>query len=96
MKRLLGKLQTKSSSSSKGSSKSQPTSFDEKPPPYASRAKNLPQVPPQESDPSLLGASISGLKLVFDIARESADAFPPLKSLLGGLSAIIKNYNVRT
>jgi len=33
--------------------------------------------------------------MLLDIAKESADAFPPLKSCLGGISALIKHYDVR-
>ena len=29
-----------------------------------------------------------------DIAKESSDAFPPLKSCLGGINALIKHYDV--
>ena len=32
---------------------------------------------------------------LLDIANESADAFPPLKSCLGGINALIKYYEVR-
>ncbi|KAF9784597.1 hypothetical protein BJ322DRAFT_1195506 [Thelephora terrestris] len=35
---------------------------------------------------------IDGTKIVLDIAKESADAFPPLKSCLGGITALIKHY----
>ena len=31
-------------------------------------------------------------KALLDIAKESADAFPPLKSCLGGINALIKHY----
>lgn len=34
-------------------------------------------------------------KVLLDIAKESADAFPPLKSCLGGISALINHYDVR-
>ena len=34
-------------------------------------------------------------KMLLDIAKESADAFPPLKSCLGGISALINHYEVR-
>ena len=37
-----------------------------------------------------------GLKILFDIAKESADWFPPLKSALGGIGALIKHYEVLT
>ena len=35
-----------------------------------------------------------GLKILLDVAKESADWFPPLKSALGGVSAVIKHYEV--
>jgi hypothetical protein len=34
-------------------------------------------------------------KLAINLAKESADAFPPLKSVVGGLSAILKHCDVR-
>jgi hypothetical protein len=34
------------------------------------------------------------MKILLDIAKESADWFPPLKSALGGVSAIVKHYEV--
>ena len=33
-------------------------------------------------------------KILLDIAKESADWFPPLKSALGGVNALIKHYEV--
>ena len=33
--------------------------------------------------------------LVIDVLKESSDAFTPLKSVVGGLSAILKHYDVR-
>jgi hypothetical protein len=38
---------------------------------------------------------IDGMKSLLDIANESADAFPPLKSCLGGINALMKYYEVR-
>ena len=38
---------------------------------------------------------IDATKAILDIANESADAFPPLKSCLGGINALIKHYEVR-
>jgi hypothetical protein len=35
------------------------------------------------------------VKILLDIAKESSDAFPPLKSCLGGINALIKHYEVR-
>ena len=35
-----------------------------------------------------------GTKILLDIAKESADWCSPLKSALGGLSALIKHYEV--
>jgi len=37
---------------------------------------------------------VDGLKIPLDVAKESADWFPPLKSALGGVSALIKHYEV--
>ena len=33
-------------------------------------------------------------KILLDIAKESSDWFPPLKSALGGMSALVKHYEV--
>jgi len=38
---------------------------------------------------------IDGLRMLLDIANESASALPPLKSCLGGICAIIKHCEVR-
>ena len=35
-----------------------------------------------------------GAKILLDVAKESSDWFPPLKSALGGVSALIKHYEV--
>jgi len=35
-----------------------------------------------------------GVKILLDVAKESADWFPPLKSALGGVNALIKHYEV--
>ena len=35
-----------------------------------------------------------GLKILLDVAKESSDWFPPLKSALSGVSAVIKHYEV--
>ena len=35
-----------------------------------------------------------GMKILLDISKESSDWFPPLKSALGGVSALIKHYEV--
>jgi len=34
-------------------------------------------------------------KLVIDVVKDSSDVFTPLKSVAGGLSAILKHYDVR-
>jgi len=34
------------------------------------------------------------IKLLLDVAKESSDWFPPLKSALGGVNALIKHYEV--
>ena len=35
-----------------------------------------------------------GVKILLDVAKESADWFPPLKSALGGVNALVKHYEV--
>lgn len=37
---------------------------------------------------------MDGAKILLDVAKESSDWFPPLKSALGGVSALIKHYEV--
>ena len=37
---------------------------------------------------------MDGAKILLDVAKESADWFPPLKSALGGVNALIKHYEV--
>lgn len=37
---------------------------------------------------------VDAFKVLLDIAKESSDVFPPLKSCLGGISALIKHYEV--
>ena len=38
---------------------------------------------------------MDGAKILLDIAKESSDWFPPLKSALGGVGALVKHYEVR-
>ena len=37
---------------------------------------------------------VDSVKILLDIAKESADWFPPIKSALGGVNALIKHYEV--
>jgi len=37
---------------------------------------------------------VDGAKILLDITKESSDWFPPLKSALGGVSALIKHHEV--
>ena len=37
---------------------------------------------------------VDSAKILLDIAKESSDWFPPLKSALGGVSALINHYEV--
>ena len=39
---------------------------------------------------------VNCMKILLDVAKESADWFPPLKSALGGLNALIAHYEVPT
>ena len=42
----------------------------------------------------MVGRGVNGVKILLDIAKESSDWFPPLKSALGGVSALIRHYEV--
>ena len=35
------------------------------------------------------------MKVLLDVAKESSDWFPPLKSCLGGITALVNHYDVR-
>ena len=37
---------------------------------------------------------VDSMKILLDVAKESADWFPPLKSALGGVNALVKHYEV--
>ena len=37
---------------------------------------------------------VDTMKILLDVAKESADWFGPLKSALGGVSALVKHYEV--
>ena len=38
--------------------------------------------------------AVDCVKVLLDVAKESSDWFPPLKSALGGVNALIKHYEV--
>ena len=38
--------------------------------------------------------SYASAKMVVDVVKESSDVFPPLKSAVGGLAAVLKHYDV--
>ena len=46
------------------------------------------------NEPSWMSAAYSSAKVVIDVVKESSDVFPPLKSVAGGLAAILKHYDV--
>ena len=48
-----------------------------------------------ENKPNWKSTLHASAELVIDILKESSDAFTPLKSVAGGLSAILKHYDVR-
>ena len=47
-----------------------------------------------KSDSNLGSTIYASTKVVVDVVKESTDVFPPLKSVMGGLSAILKHYDV--
>ena len=48
-----------------------------------------------ENKPNWKSTLHASAGLVIDVLKESSDAFTPLKSVAGGLSAILKHYDVR-
>ena len=44
--------------------------------------------------PAKMQRIADAVKITLDIAKESSDWFPPLKSALGGVTALIKHYEV--
>jgi len=47
-----------------------------------------------ENEPNWKLTTYASTKLVIDIVKESSDVFTPLKSVAGGLSAVLKHYDV--
>jgi hypothetical protein len=48
-----------------------------------------------ENEPNWKSTAYSTTKLAINLVRESSDAFPPLKSVVGGLSAILDHCDVQ-
>jgi hypothetical protein len=48
-----------------------------------------------ENKPNLKPTLYAGARLAIGVVKESSDVFTPLKSVAGGLSAIIDCYDVR-
>ena len=49
---------------------------------------------PVDDSPAKRQRVVDGVKILLDIAGASSDCFPPLKSALGGVNALIKHYEV--
>ena len=47
-----------------------------------------------ENTPSFMATAYSGTKMVLELVKEMSDVFIPLKSVLGGLNAMLKQYDV--
>jgi len=52
------------------------------------------QLPDCRDLPAKRQRVVDGAKILLDLAKESSDWFPPLKSALGGVSALINHYEV--
>ena len=48
-----------------------------------------------ENKPNWGSTVYASTKVVIDVVKESSDVFTPLKSVAGGLSAVLKHYDVR-
>ena len=70
------------------------------PSPVASSSQNQPvNTPLDESGPSKESGwktAYGGARIAVEIAKESSDLFLPLKAVVGALSVLIKNYDVRS
>jgi len=42
-----------------------------------------------------MSAAYSSTKVVIDVVKETSDVFPPLKSVAGGLAAVLKHFDVQ-
>ena len=49
-----------------------------------------------QNEPSWMSTAYSSTKVVIDVVKESSDVFPPLKSVAGGLAALLKHCDVRS
>lgn len=49
-----------------------------------------------KSESSWKSTAYASTKLVVDVVRESSDVFPPFKSVVGGLTAVLKHCDVRS
>ena len=49
---------------------------------------------PDENTPGWKTTAYSGVKMALEVVRESSDVFVPFKSAVGGLSALLKQYDV--
>ena len=50
---------------------------------------------PGSSKESCWGTAYEAAKIAIDVAKESSDMFLPLKAVVGALSVLIKNHDVR-
>ena len=50
----------------------------------------------RENKPTWKSTAYSTTKLAINMVKESSDVFPPLKSVVGGLSAILQHCDVRS
>lgn len=68
-------------------------SIPDSPPSAKQQVKIEPEHPPAHHG---AGAILNtGARMVFNVTREASDVFPPLKSVLGGLTELLNNYDVR-
>lgn len=50
---------------------------------------------PETSKRSRWRTAYAAARIAIEIAKESADMFPPLKAVVGAVSVLIKNYDVK-
>ena len=62
----------------------------------SSSARPPPEPAPEPPKESWWGTAYEAAKIAIDIANASSDMFLPLKAVVGALSVLIKNYDVRS
>jgi len=70
------------------------TSKDKRPKPWDRILNRGATASENKSEASWKSTAYASAKVVVDVVKESSDVFPPLKSVVGGLTAVLNHYDV--